>query len=101
MSAVPVVAVDFGASSMRVCRVDLGGGPPRVDVVHRTAHAPRRDASGVLRWEWDRLLAELDAGLGHALAMGPVASIAIDTWGVDYGLLDARRRAGRTTDFVS
>ena len=89
--AVPVVAVDFGASSMRVCRVDLGSGPPRVDVVHRTAHAPRRDASGVLRWEWDRLLAELDAGLGRAWAMGPVASIGIDTWGVDYGLLDARR----------
>jgi rhamnulokinase len=42
----------------------------------------------VLRWEWDRLLAELERGLERALAAGPVASIGIDTWGVDYGLLD-------------
>jgi rhamnulokinase len=89
--SVPVVAVDFGASSVRVCRVDLGDGPPRVDVVHRAAHTPRRDADGVLRWEWDRLLTELVVGLDAALAAGPVASIGIDTWGVDYGLLDARR----------
>jgi rhamnulokinase len=89
--SIPVVAIDFGASSTRVCRVDLGAGSPRVDVVHRTAHAPRRDADGALRWDWDRLLAELDVGLERALAAGPVASIGIDAWGVDYGLLDARR----------
>ena len=87
--SVTVVAVDFGASSMRVCRVELGDGAPCVDVVHRVTHAPRRDDRGVLRWEWDRLTAELDVGLDRALAIGPVASIGIDTWGVDYGLLDA------------
>jgi rhamnulokinase len=84
----PVVAVDFGASSTRICRIDLEAAPPVVDVVHRTAHAPRRGADGVLRWEWDRLLTELHVGLDHALSIGPVASIGIDTWAVDYGLLD-------------
>ncbi len=88
---VPVVAVDFGASSVRVCRVELGDGAPQVSVVQRAAHAPRCDADRILRWEWDRLLAELDHGLERAMAGGPVASIGIDTWGVDYGLLDARR----------
>ncbi len=87
--SVTVVAVDFGASSMRVCRIELGDGAPCVDVVHRVTHAPRRDDRGVLRWEWDRLTAELDVGLDRALAIGPVASIGIDTWGVDYGMLDA------------
>ena len=42
-----------------------------------------------MRWEWDRLLRELDVGLERALVDGPVASIGVDTWGVDYGLLDA------------
>ena len=98
--SVPVVAVDFGASSIRVCRVELGDGPPHVDVVHRVAHVPRRDAGGMLRWEWDRLVAELELGLERALAVGPVASIGIDTWGVDYGLLDAQRRAPRAADLA-
>ena len=85
-----VVAVDFGASSIRVCRVDLGARPPAVEVVHRHGHGPVTDGAGHLRWDWDRLVAEMDAGLVAAAARGPVASIGVDTWGVDYGLLDDR-----------
>jgi rhamnulokinase len=48
-----------------------------------------RDADGTLRWEWDRLLAEVDRGLDLACASGPVASIGVDTWAVDYGFVDA------------
>jgi len=83
-----VVAVDFGATSIRVARVDLSARPVVVDIVHRAAHAPVPDAEGHLRWDWPRLLAELDRGLDLATAVGPVASIGVDTWGVDYGLLD-------------
>jgi rhamnulokinase len=85
-----VVAVDFGASSIRVCRVDLAERPPGLDVVHRYHHGPVADADGHLRWDWPRLLTELDVGLAAALDGGPVASIGVDTWGVDYGLLDGR-----------
>ena len=85
-----VVAVDFGASSIRVCRVDLGARPPAVEVVHRHGHGPVADGAGHLRWDWGRLVAEMDAGLAAAVARGPVASIGVDTWGVDYGLLDER-----------
>ena len=85
-----MVAVDFGASSIRVCRVDLGARPPAVEVVHRHGHGPVADGAGHLRWDWDRLVAEMDAGLAAATARGPVASIGVDTWGVDYGLLDER-----------
>lgn len=87
-STTTVVAVDFGASSMRVCRVELGEDSPKLDVVHRVHHGPARDASGTLRWEWSRLLTEVDRGLALALDAGPVASIGVDTWAVDYGLVD-------------
>jgi rhamnulokinase len=87
-SGTSVVAVDFGASSIRVCRVDLDATPISVDVVHRHAHGPVRDADGGLRWDWRALVGELERGLEIAVEAGPVASIGVCTWGVDYGLID-------------
>jgi rhamnulokinase len=84
-----VVAVDCGASSIRVCRVDLGSRPPQLTVVHRYHHQPVGGDDGHLRWDWDRLVGEVEAGLAASLDRGPVASIGVDTWGVDYGLIDA------------
>jgi rhamnulokinase len=83
-----VIAIDFGATSIRVCRVDLEDRPVVAHVVHRHPHAPIRHPDGSLRWDWDRLVAEMHRGLERALEDGPVASIGVDTWGVDYGLLD-------------
>jgi len=85
--SVTVGAVDFGASSIRVCRVTFGDGPPELEIVHRHAHAPVHDGTH-LRWDWSRLVAETERGLELATEAGPLASIGIDTWGVDYGLLD-------------
>jgi rhamnulokinase len=85
--SVTVGAVDFGASSIRVCRVTLGDGPPALQVVHRHAHTPVYDGTH-LRWDWARLVAETQRGLELATTAGPLASVGIDTWGVDYGLLD-------------
>ena len=87
-----VAAVDFGASSIRVSVVDLGRRPLEPVVVHRHRHAPRRHPDGSLRWEWDTLVAEARRGLALAAERGNLASIGIDTWGLDYGLLD---RSGR------
>jgi rhamnulokinase len=86
--ATVVAAVDFGATSVRVARVDLDAAPLAVDVVHRHRHEPVADGRGGLRWDWDRLLAEAEHGLDLALAAGPLASVGVDTWGVDYGLVD-------------
>jgi rhamnulokinase len=83
-----VLAVDLGASALRVAAVDLAGLPPEVRVAHRYPHAPVRAPDGTLRWDWERLVAEAVRGLELALADGPVESIGVDTWGVDYGLLD-------------
>jgi rhamnulokinase len=84
-----VLAVDFGATSVRVCRVELGEGGPVLEVLHRAAHVPVADRTGHLRWDWTRLVDAMHAGLRAGLAAGPVASIGIDSWAVDYGLLDA------------
>lgn len=101
-----VIAVDCGAASIRVCRVDLEA--QDVDIVHRYPHAPVRAPDGTLRWDWDRLVDEMFEGLELAISTGPVASIGIDTWAVDYGLLDAdgkllgaphAYRSDRTSDY--
>jgi rhamnulokinase len=88
----PVLAVDLGATSARVCRVDLDAEQPEPEVIHRYVHNPRRADDGSLRWDWDRLMAEVEVGLRAGLDQGPVASIGVDTWGVDYGLLDESGR---------
>lgn len=84
-----VLAVDLGATSVRVAAIDLSTRPPTIEVVHRYVHGPHLDA-GAMRWDWPRLVDEVELGLASALERGPVASIGIDTWGVDYGLLDER-----------
>jgi rhamnulokinase len=83
-----VAAVDCGATSVRVCRVDLDRRPLVPEVVHRVAHAPRSDAAGHLRWDWTLITSAVVEGLERCLAMGPLDSIGVDTWAVDYGLLD-------------
>lgn len=83
-----VAAVDFGATSIRVSVVDLDAVPLEPVVVHRYAHHPIRTSDGSLRWDWTRLVAEARRGLALASQFGPLASIGVDTWGLDYGLLD-------------
>lgn len=86
---VRVAAVDLGATSGRVCVADLGEADGHLEVVHRFSHAPVADRRS-LRWDWGRIVGEVVRGLGVALDAGPLASIGVDTWGVDYGLLDQR-----------
>lgn len=83
-----VVAVDCGATSVRVCRVDLEAPTLRPEVVHRVGHSARPDAAGHLRWDWERIVGTVIEGLERCIALGPIASIGVDTWAVDYGLLD-------------
>ena len=87
---VTVAAADLGASSGRVMLARVGRDELVLREVHRFANVPVR-AGGTLHWDILRLYADVLAGLRAAVAAGPVASIGIDSWGVDYGLLD---RAG-------
>jgi rhamnulokinase len=83
-----VAAVDLGATSARVAVVESTK-PDLVEVVHRYMHQPVAHNDGTLRWDWDRLVAEVELGLTAALDGGALDSIGVDTWGVDYGLIDS------------
>lgn len=86
-------AVDIGASSGRVILGSISGGASRLEVVHRFPNAVV-ESDGGLRWDFDALFAEVLTGLTAAgkaaqLRGVPITSIGIDTWAVDYGLVDA------------
>jgi rhamnulokinase len=107
---VRVAAVDMGATSVRVAVVDLAAEAPDVEVVHRWAHGPDSRPDGSVRWRWTELVDNVRRGLDRALDEGPLESIGIDGWGVDYGLLgdDGRLlsdphsyRSGRTASWRS
>jgi rhamnulokinase len=82
----------MGATSVRVAVVDLEAEAPRPEIVHRWQHGPETRADGSVRWRWPELLENVRLGLDRALATGPVASIGVDGWAVDYGLLDEQGR---------
>jgi rhamnulokinase len=85
-------AVDIGASGGRVMAGPVREGRVGLRAVHRFANrAASRD--GHLRWDVSELYDEVLAGLRLVAAEHPeVESIGIDTWGVDYGLLDGDGR---------
>lgn len=88
-----LAAVDIGASSGRVILGRLQGDRFETKEVHRFANEPVRlpTAHGVrLCWDAPGLFGKVCAGLERAVRdVGPIQAVGIDTWGVDYGLLDA------------
>ena len=78
-------AVDLGASSGRVMVGRVGPGSLSLEAVNRFANEPVR-AGGTLYWDILALYRGVLEGLRLA---GPVDGIGIDSWAVDYGLLDA------------
>ena len=88
--AVSYIAVDLGAESGRVMLGSLADSKLRLEEVRRFDNGPI-EVNGTLRWDFDRLLAEIKAGIGQAVAGNgnDIAAIGIDSWGVDFGLLGA------------
>ncbi|MFJ1844918.1 rhamnulokinase family protein [Streptomyces sp. NPDC088146] len=81
-------AVDLGATSGRVITGRTGPGKLVLTEAHRFPNAPVRLPDG-LRWNVLALYQGMLDGLRTAARSGPVTSIGVDTWAVDYGLLDA------------
>lgn len=82
------LAVDIGASSGRHILGYLANGKLRLEEIYRFENGmDRRD--GHLYWDVERLFAEIKKGLSVAKEIGKIPkSIAVDTWAVDYVLLD-------------
>ena len=83
-----VAAADLGASSGRVMTGRVGAGRLELREVHRFPNRPVA-VLGTLHWDILRLYADLLDGLAAAAKDGKLASVGIDSWGVDYGLLGA------------
>jgi rhamnulokinase len=84
-------AVDLGASSGRVVLGRLAGGRVALEEVHRFPNRPVRLPDG-LHWNILYLLTEALEGLRAAAARDALRGVGVDTWGVDYALLDERGR---------
>ncbi len=80
------VAVDLGAESGRV----IVGDVTEIHVVHRFSNLPVRVGDSIF-WDVLSIFSEIKAGLKAAFSTYPdaIASIGVDTWGVDFGLVDA------------
>lgn len=87
------IAVDLGAESGRVMLGTLTGGRLDLHEVHRFPNGPVTQGDS-LRWDVERLFSEIDQGVGRAVSQagGRIEGIGVDTWGVDFGLLDADGR---------
>ena len=82
------VAIDLGASSGRVILGSFGAERLNLQVVHRFPN-PIQKVAGRLRWNTRLIFKEIKAGLKKIGSLDlVVASLGVDTWGVDYGLFD-------------
>jgi rhamnulokinase len=89
------IAVDLGAESGRVVSGVLADGRLRLEEIHRFVHEPVWLPTG-LHWDITGIWREIVAGLRRSAAWAQTAgvrlvSVGVDTWGVDWALVD---RAG-------
>lgn len=87
MEETKVLAIDFGASSGRVMLGTYDGNKITAKEIHRFSNDPVI-VNGTMYWDVLRLFYEIKQGLIKAKAYGKIDSIGVDTWGVDFGLLD-------------
>ena len=80
-------AVDLGASSGRVVVGRVGAGDLDLTEVHRFPNTPVQLAGG-LHWDILAIYQNVLDGLREAGRGFDIASVGIDSWAVDYGLLD-------------
>ena len=90
------VAIDLGAGSGRALLGRLDADGVLLEEVHRFHYAPRV-REGHLRWDFGALLGGVEEGIrraGRAAAArgARIASVGVDSWAVDYGLLDGEGR---------
>ena len=82
------LAIDIGASSGRHMLASMVNGKIQLEEVYRFPNG-MDNKNGTLCWDVERLFAEIKNGLKKCKEIGKIPSyMGIDTWGVDYVLLD-------------
>lgn len=79
-----VLAFDFGASTGRAIKAVFDGKEIKYEEIHRFENIPKT-VDGHICHDVDMILAQIKAAIEKA---EKIDSLAFDTWGVDYGLLD-------------
>lgn len=88
MKSLQMLAIDLGASSGRGIVGSYDGGKLTLDEVHRFSNDPVT-VCGTFRWDILRILHEIKTAIRAAGLSGfRPEGMGIDTWGVDFGLLD-------------
>lgn len=86
------LAVDIGASSGRHILAHLQGGRMILEEIYRFPNG-MTEQDGALVWDVDRLFTEIKEGMKRCAELGKIPeSMGIDTWAVDYVLLDKEGR---------
>jgi rhamnulokinase len=94
MTVSTCAAIDLGAASGRVVVASFDGERIVLREAVRFEHPLLRDAAtGYQHWDLAHLEREVRRGIEAAEATTPLSSVGVDTWGVDYVLVD---EAGRT-----
>lgn len=83
-----LVAVDLGATSGRVMVATVGPDQLSLEEVHRFPNEAV-EIGGSLRWDILGIHREVLVGLRLAARGGPVDGIGVDSWAVDFALLDS------------
>ena len=86
-----LLAIDLGAESGRGVLGRFDGKRLELEEILRFPNQPV-EVGGTLYWDILDIFANVEAAIEKARASGGVRSVGIDTWGVDFGLLD---RCGR------
>lgn len=84
------IAVDCGASSSRVIAFEWADGQLKLNELHRF-ETPGYRKKEHIHWDFNHMFSEILRGLRNAGDQygERVVGIGVDTWGVDYGLIDA------------
>ena len=86
-----VLAFDFGASSGRAMLATLENGKIAMEEIHRFSN-DTVIVNGTMYWDILRLFFEIKTSITKAVNQGGFDAIGIDTWGVDFGLIDKHGR---------
>ena len=83
------IAIDLGASGGRLIFGEIVGETLSLEVIHRFSNGPSVGEDGHLTWNVKHMFTEIVKGLKRAGELGKKPDyIGIDTWAVDYALLD-------------
>ncbi|HMO14916.1 MAG TPA: rhamnulokinase family protein [Pirellulaceae bacterium] len=92
MPARHYLAIDCGASGGRCIRGSFDRGRIQLEPIHSFPNGGI-ERNGRLFWDEGALWREIQIGLAKAAERGePICSVGVDTWGVDFGLLDDKDR---------